>query len=243
MKNSLRLLPLVAAGVLPLTATAQSLQQSFDDYAGIFSGANPWSLRNNSDSPTGGQSWFAGNPSVFTAQSGTGYAAANFLSTGGVTGTEHINNWLISPTLSLTNGTLISFYSRSDGAAPDRLELRLSTNGTSTNVGTTSSDFGDFSILLTSINPTLTAAVYPTTWTQFTAVVAGVPVGGTVGRIAFRYDVTNSGSNGANGDYVGVDNLNVVPEPSTYLLCLAGLAMGGWLVARHRRREPASAQA
>lgn len=243
MKNISRLLPLVVASVLPLTATAQSLQQNFDDYAAIFSGANPWSLRNNSDSPTGGQPWFAGSSEVFAAQSGTGYVAANFLSTGGVTGTEHINNWLISPTLSLTNGTIISFYSRSAGGAPDRLELRLSTNGTSTNVGTTSSDTGDFITLLTSINPTLSTGLYPTSWTQFTAVVAGVPVGGTVGRIAFRYDVTNSGNAGPNGDYVGVDNLSVVPEPSTYLLCLGGLVVGGGLVVRHRRGGPAAGRA
>lgn len=252
MKNTSRLLSLLAICVLPLTAGAQTFQENFENFPGLFTGTNPWVLQNRSDSPTGGVTWFQGDPFIFTAQSGTGYAAANFLSTGGQTGTEHISNWFLSPTLNLTLGSTLTFYTRSAGALPDRLEVRLSLNGSSTNVGTTSSDVGDFTVVLQTINPAQLAAgnatAYPTTWTQFTVNVVGVPVAGTTGRIGFRYDVTNSG-NGAtavNGDYIGVDNvtstgLTVVPEPSTYFLCLSGLAVGGWLLLRRRRMEPLSA--
>ena len=37
----------------------------------------------------------------------------------------------------------------------DRLELRLSTNGASTNVGTTTTSVGDFTTLLLTVNPLL----------------------------------------------------------------------------------------
>lgn len=241
MKSIVRLLPALAACVcaLPFTATAQNFQQSFDDYPSLVTAANPWSFQNRSDSVAGGQPWFQGSPEVFAAQAGAGYVAANYFSTGGATGAEHISNWFLSPTLNLTNGGLISFFTRSGGGAPDRLELRLSLNGTSTNVGATSSDVGDFTILLLEVNPTQTASLYPTAWTQFNATILGAPVGGTVGRIAFRYNVTNSGVNGVNGDYIGVDtltsNLTVVPEPGATVLCLLGLLGAGWLVIRQRR--------
>lgn len=242
MKSNVRLLLALAAGVgvLPFTATAQNFQQNFDDYPSLVSGSNPWSFQNRSDSVAGGQPWFQGSPEIFPAQAGAGYVAANYFSTGGLSGAEHISNWLLSPTLNLTNGGLISFFTRSAGGAPDRLELRLSLSGTSTNVGATSSELGDFTILLLAINPTQTAGLYPTGWTQFTATIAGAPVGGTVGRIAFHYDVTNSGVNGANGDYVGVDtltsNITVVPEPGASALCMVGLLGAGWLVVRRRQQ-------
>ena len=247
MKNISPLLSLLAACVLPLTAGAQAFQQDFESFSSITSGGNPWVFVNHSDSPAGGANWFQGDPVIFAAQGGTGYAAANFLSTGGITGTEHVSNWFLSPTLNFTLGGTITFFTRSAGGAPDRLDVRLSVNGASTNVGTTSSDFGDFAVVLQTINPALLAAglpaAYPTTWTQFTVTL---PVGGT-GRIAFHYDVTNSGINGPNGDYVGVDSVTstgvtVVPEPSTYLLLLGGLAVGGVMLARRRRLELATAQ-
>ena len=43
---------------------------------------------------------------------------------------------------------------------PDRLELRVSTNG-SCNPGTTATDVGDFQALVTSVNPTLERGGYP----------------------------------------------------------------------------------
>ena len=236
----LRLLSLLFVWALPLTATAQNFQQSFDSYPALFTGTNPWAVANRSDSPTGGLNWFEGQAAQFAAQTGAAnsYIAANFLSTGGQTGTETISNWLLTPTLNLTTAGTMTFYTRSAGGAPDRLEVRLSLSGTSTNVGTTSADTGDFTLLLLTVNPTTTAGVYPTAWTQFTVTVPGVATGAT-GRLAFRYNVANSGNNGANGDYIGVDtltsSLTVVPEPSTYALAVAGLGVVCFVVRRRRQ--------
>lgn len=244
MKNFPRLLPFLLTCAFAIPSQGQSFQEGFENYPALFTGANPWAVQNRSDSATGGQTWFPGGPEIFAAQSGTGYAAANFLSTGGISGTETISNWFFSPVLNLTNGGTVSFYTRSGGVAPDRLEVRLSTNGSSTNVGTTSASVGDFAVVLLTINPLQLAAglpaAYPTAWTQFTVTLAGILPGAT-GRIAFRYTVTNSGINGTNGDYVGLDNLTstnvtVVPEPSTTtFFSLAGLLAGSWLVMQRRR--------
>ena len=85
-------------------------------------------------------------------------------------------------------GDQVSFYTRSKGSFPDRLQLRLSTNGTSFNVGSTTTSTGDFSTLLLDINPTYKASNnggFPATWTQYTL---SLPTAGS-GRLAFRYFV------------------------------------------------------
>ena len=97
----------------------------------------------------------------------------------------------------------------------------MSKNGTSTDVGSSSTDVVDFSILLLSINPELLQNVYPETWTEF--VIGSVNAGGT-GRIAFRYFVTNAGPTGANSNYIGIDSLVITtkfPWPM-YLSAITG---------------------
>ncbi len=89
---------------------------------------------------------------------------------------------------------------------PDRLEMRLSTAGASTNVGTTATSVGDFTTVLVEVNPTLAAGGYPEVWTQYTATLSGIP-GGATGRIAWRYFVTDAGPTGANSDYIGIDTV------------------------------------
>src|SRR2546428_4397467 len=111
-----------------------------------------------------------------------------------------------------------SFYTRTVDmpSFPDRLQVRMSTNGTSTNVGTTATDVGDFTTLLLDINPTYTTSGYPNVWTQFTVSVTGVPTN-TTGRLAFRYFVENGGPTGANSDYIGIDTVQYdcnVPTPT-----------------------------
>src|SRR5204862_2232688 len=86
----------------------------------------------------------------------------------------------------------------------DRLQVRMSTNGASTDVGATATSVGDFQTLLLDINPTYTLTGYPNAWTQFTVTVSGVP-SPTTGRLAFRYFVENGGPTGANSDYIGID--------------------------------------
>ncbi|HEV7780344.1 MAG TPA: choice-of-anchor J domain-containing protein, partial [Chitinophagaceae bacterium] len=110
-----------------------------------------WNVQNLSQ-PLGTTSWFQGNPTVFPAQSGppNSYAGANFEAT---TTVGTISSWLITPQLSIKNGDVLTFWSRANdgtsqgGPFADRMEVRMSTAGASTNVGATATSFGDFSNL------------------------------------------------------------------------------------------------
>src|SRR5204862_1289132 len=162
-------------------------------------------VQSNDSAVVRATNWFQGNSAVFPAQSGaaTSYIGANFNNT---TGTNTISNWLLTPTLPLQNGATMTFYTRTVDAPmfPDRLQVRMSTNGASSNVGTTATDVGDFTRLLLDINPTYTTTGYPNVWTQFTITVTGVP-SAIVGRLAFRYFVENGGPTGTNSNYIGID--------------------------------------
>ena len=172
-----------------------------------------WYFQNNSD-PLGLTDWFQGNDTVFPAQAGapTAYIGANYNNTAGV-GT--ISNWLLTPEQTLSNGSSISFWTRTatDSIYPDRLQVRLSLLGPSTNVGTGAEDVGDFTTLLLDINPTLAVGGYPEVWTQYTVTLSGIP-GGSSGRLAFRYYVTDGGPSGNNSDYIGIDTVEYtyIPE-------------------------------
>ncbi|HEY1015364.1 MAG TPA: choice-of-anchor J domain-containing protein [Herpetosiphonaceae bacterium] len=178
-----------------------TLNEGFDDILSL-PGAD-WSQQNLS-TPLGTTGWFQGNPLVFPAQAGAetdSYIGANFNNTTGGTGT--ISNWLLTPVQTLNNGTTLKFWTRiPDGDEfPDRLEIRLSTAGTSTNTA-------DFTTVLLTINPDLTTGVYPKVWTQFTATVSGLSAP-TTGRFAFRYFVTAAGPTGENSNYIGIDTVSV----------------------------------
>ncbi|WP_298222570.1 choice-of-anchor J domain-containing protein [Flavobacterium sp.] len=161
----------------------------------------------NASEPVGISTWGGGVP--FPAYNGASnsYAAVNHQSTGDI-GT--ISNWLITPTVNLNNGDIISFFSRTHhGTWADRLELRISPNGdNSTLPSTSSASLGDFTILALTINPNLLANGYPTTWTNYTYSIDGLSQP-TNCRIAFRYYVTNGGASAPNSDYIGVDALSV----------------------------------
>lgn len=184
-----------------------------EDFADI-TNLSGWYSQNNSD-PLGSTSWFQGNDAVFSAHAGapTAYIGANFNNTSG-TGT--ISNWLLTPELSLTNGDTFSFWTRTVSGSPwpDRLQVRLSTAGASTDVGTGAEDVGDFTTLLLDINPTLTGGGYPEVWTQYTVTVSGLS-GATSGRFAFRYYVTDGGPTGANSNYIGIDTVEYVSNMPT----------------------------
>jgi hypothetical protein len=193
-------------------ATASIINEQFENVAN-----QGWVISNMSN-PAGVASWFQGNSAVFEGQSG-GYIGVNFNST---TGANTISNWLISPQMTINNGDVISFYTRNPGGFADRLQLRMSPNGASVNVGADANSVGDFTTLILDINPTLAPNGYPAAWTQYTATVTGLP-STLSGRIAFRYFVTNGGPNGANSDYVGIDNftysanVNPIWSPETGL--------------------------
>lgn len=208
MKRNLLLSALFVLGTILLNTTTQA--QSFTMGFEANEPLTGWAFVNNSDSPDA--DWgITDNPNgtFFNAFGGTRYAAATFNSTSvnSATGAT-ISNWFIAPNRFFRNGDVISFYTRrATSIYQDRLELRLSTNGTSTDVGTTPTSVGDFTQVLVSVNPNLTAGGYPQTWTQYTATLSGLPAGGVSGRFAFRYFVTDGGPGGNNSDFIGVDNL------------------------------------
>lgn len=195
--------------LLILTSVAingQILSENFDNLNLLQS--QGWTTVNASE-PIGTGSWFAGQTPYFVAYNGasTSYIAVDFRSTGSI-GT--ISNWLITPTVTLKNGDVISFYSRDhhDDFA-DRLELRLSQNGANSVLPSASSSaLGDFTTLALTINPNLLATGYPTVWTNYTYTITGLSQP-TDCRIAFRYYVTNGGANAPNSDYIGIDALRV----------------------------------
>jgi|GEM_PF-1760841 len=227
-----------AAGALVLatvsaSAGAQAFTEDFDDIT-LLAG-NGWFLVNNSW-PAGTTSWFqdtniaAGGP--FDAYNGAAnaYIGANYNSTAGSTGI--INDWLLTPNRTLRNGVVLTFYTRKPATPagvteyPDRLEVRLSTNGASTNVGTIGANVGDFNILMLSVNPALVAGGYPYAWTQYTVTLSGLPAP-TSGRLGFRYFVTSAGPLGTNSDYIGIDNVVYTPYVCPVLTLGPGSLPGG----------------
>lgn len=107
-----------------------------------------------------------------------------------------VNNWLVSPELTLQDGDKISFYTYCKGVS--RLQLWVNQSN-SLNVGDDISNTGDFSIKLLDINPGYNDAssnpvkAYPQFWTRFEAEVKGLkaPVHG---RFAFRYFIQDGAS-------------------------------------------------
>jgi hypothetical protein len=190
-----------------------------------------WEIVNNSTpgGPTP-EGWFQGT-GVFTAPSGApnSYAQANFLNAGAG---GDISTWLLTPMLLLQPGTLLRFSTIGEDVAgfPDRLEVRLSTNGASTDVGSTPSSVGDFTELLLSVNPGLTDSGYPTTWTEYSYIFSGLaaPVNS---RIAFRYFVPDRSINAST---IGLDTVLIIPEPSTEILASLGIVV--FVFLRYRRR-------
>ncbi len=199
----------------PATANnpAVLLSEDFDNISQL----NGWVLTNASD--VAGQSWFQGNAGVFSAHAGAAdsYIAANYLSTGGNT----VDNWLISPILTLNSSSSLSFYTRTaDAGFNDKLEVRFSSgSGTS---------LSSFTTVLTTVGGD---GSYPDS--GFQKFVANLPVGGT-GRFAFRYTGTSMET-----DYIGIDTVRVaaVPEPETY--AMMGIGLAALVLVRRKAKKAA----
>lgn len=227
------MLGLALSCLTPATARGvELLSENFNNVATL-PGAG-WVETNNSN-PLGETGWFQGNDGIFPAQSGAAnaYVGANFLN---AAGGGNVSNWLILPQLLLDPTLALTFYTRTEELSlfPDRLEVRLSTNGGSSNVGATDTSVGDFTTLLLTVNPTLDIGGYPEEWTLFTVNLNGVLGGPTNARLAFRYFVPNTDE---NGNYIGIDTVRVatVPEPGTARLLLIGVV--GCIFARRRIRR------
>lgn len=239
---------LFAFAALSVMAHAQSFIESFDtgptgwvdttvtNFGNAAGGqsmafaSGTWHALNNS-SPLGLSGWFSNNLTTapFGPHSGAGLANANFQNGAGL---ATIDNYMMSPVRTFNNGDQISFWTRTVDAPgfPDRLILKLSTAGASTSVAS-------FTTTLLTVNPSLTTAGYPNTWTFFTTTITGLG-GPTSGRFAFNYNVPSGGPNGANSDYIGIDDVrySAVPEPGSMIALGLGAAA---LVARRRRNKKA----
>ena len=196
-------------GNLRLTAIGDDFSESFDDINTL---PNAGWVFNNLSEPQGDAGWFQGNPDEFPAHTGDvdSYIAVNYESAG-LDPEATTSNWLISPEFAMENGTEIRFWTRTveDSIGfEDRLQVRLSTAGSSIEVGESSMSVGDFSQLLLDINPGYSLNGYPRIWTEYVLVVAGLSQP-TTGRVAFRYFVENSGPQGNNGEYIGIDSFSV----------------------------------
>jgi len=187
---------------------AQSWMEGFENVDSLFNAG--WVQQNNSE-PTGPGKWRKDNGN-FTAQNGSNLSSiiCDYTSVDG-TGVGNISNWLFTPVQTFESGDTLFFWTRSYANLyyPDRLEVRISSNGASTDVGTDQFSVGVYSDLLLSINPNLDTSLaygYPLTWKQY-AVAIPSSYNGLTGRIAFRYFVTNGGANGSNGSTIGIDNI------------------------------------
>jgi hypothetical protein len=204
MVSTMAALVLVARAHIPSApdASCGSITEGFDDITTL--GGAGWVQLNHS-MPIGTTGWGQGNDAVFPSHAGApnSYIFANFRNT---TGTNTISNWLLTPAVTLQNGVTMTFWTRTttESPFPDRLQVRMSTNGASQNVGVTATDVGDFTSLLLDINPTYTVGGYPEVYTQMTVTVTGVP-SATLGRLAFRYFVEDGGDGFINSNYIGID--------------------------------------
>jgi hypothetical protein len=234
-----------------------SLTEGFSDISTLASSG--WAFKNNSNpapaTPTATANWTQGNPNAFAAQSG---ASNSFIAVGPESASDpgtllgQANNWLISPELDFSDFGTFIFYTRTvagEGATFNHyLEVRQSSNGASTNVGSTASDVGDFSILKATVGSLDASVQYPgnypgdatNAWQSF--IFSVVPTGGS-GRIAFRYYAPDGGLNGSQGGYIGLDSVRYVfalPEPSS---ALGLLTLGGFGFAASRRGKSKKVQA
>lgn len=203
-----------AAASAPLAAQdgVEVLSEGFGNLAAL----SDWNSINRSIPP--GTGWFQGNADVFPSQAGApgAYAAASFLSA--ANGFGVVDNWLITPTLTLSGLTTLSFYTNRElvEGFDDLLEVRFGAGS--------SLEAASFDTRLTTIGG---ASDFPTEWQQWSA---DLTVEGQ-GRFAFRYL-----GDPATLSYVGLDSVRVVtsvPEPGSLLLLASGLGVLGLM----RRRE------
>lgn len=145
----------------------------------------------------GTTSWFQGNSTVFSAYEGPtdGYVGQNYNGANGFL----INQWLISPPITVNVGDTLSFWHRSPDGNPfdDSIYVRYST--------TAGTNPGDFDVTWGRY------LVSETGWARWTGTFQH---SGTV-RFAIQYYHTNGGPSGTYSNYFGLDYLQVISSSST----------------------------
>ncbi|XSG75234.1 choice-of-anchor J domain-containing protein [Herpetosiphon llansteffanensis] len=206
----------------PQTPTAPSaptvLNENFDSFAGAL--ADGWVIVNasepiNSDT-TDHDRWKQGRSNGINMNAHSGAAnsfAGSSWQASNIDEDAIVSNWLLTPPLVLENGKTVSFWTRSLGCIsdPDRLDIRYSLAGTSTNVAS-GNNTGNFSNLIARINPNQETGHdadgsdgYPCNdWAEFTYTITGVNQP-TVGRIGFRHYIVDTSD---NGQYIGIDDFS-----------------------------------
>lgn len=177
-------------------------------------GAGAWTKATYTTTSTATSGIFGsgiGNIPVGQAGGNNSFALVNYTST---TGTGTISNWLITSTVNVKDGDIVSFYTRkgTDGTTDyaDRLELRYSSSTTHVNPTGGSAGLGSFTNVGVTVNPNLaTGFIYPKVWTKYSFTIAGVGSTETSVKFAFRYFVTNGGPTGTNSDIIGIDTFSV----------------------------------
>lgn len=180
---------------LPVCTHAQDLYESFESGMPAYQSTNhappgatlnlasgAWFAINHS--PVIGSTGVSGSSVDFLPLLGNEFAAMDFQAAPpGSAGA--IDLWLMSPVRTFKNGDVISFYTISpvENEYAERLRLRLSAAGTSTNRS-------DFQTLLT-ISPFLQAGAYPESWAQYAVTVSGLSAPIT-GRFALHYDLPDN---------------------------------------------------
>ncbi len=228
--------------VLP-SQTADGLFEGFIDVPGL--ALKDWVFVDNSSPLSNLNSWFQGEVPAFGANSppANSYAGSSFASVNirQQAASYTLSNWLLTPELTLVNGAVFSFFTRSVSAPtfPDRMQVRLSISGASTDVGTGPESLGVFGFpgaLLFDINEGLEPDGFPADWLQYSVTLSGLQEPSS-GRFAFRHYVPDAD---VNGLYIGIDDVSYrvapmqVPEPSGLALLFASTL--GLAVVAHRGR-------
>jgi hypothetical protein len=141
--------------------------------------------------------WFQGNSAVFPDYNGVqpdGYVAANY---NAVTGTNTIDSWLVLPNLNIDAGDTLSFYSQAplNSTFPDSIRVMYNATGATLPEDPNWVELGRFKVNTLGI------------WERKFFIA---PAAGANARFAIRYRVANGGPNGANSDYIGIDQIDVI---------------------------------
>lgn len=195
---------------------SQVISETFEDVNALMN--NGWATKNLSN-PRGLGVWYQdmGN---FVSHSGSPLSTiiADFTTIPeDKSGT--ISCWLFTPELFFGANDSISFWANAYNGTyyANRIEVRLSTSGASTNVGNDENSVGDFSTLLYTINSDLSQFGFPNEWLQHKIKLPVNSLIGLSGRIAFRYYVTDGGPMGYNGSTVGIDDFKYYTEQAVSL--------------------------